>query len=680
MSEHKAIKVVVNRHDVWRTVLTDTMPSDMPIIICNDGLYRNLHEIWKRSRNFRKFVGLLVFGKNLGRNEYNNLNAADKGRILYTDVNQFTIPYRYAVSRDNGKFRTLSLVHPLGQVQISQFYHTHSQLICEFACRSNYSIRKPKKVGTSFKFNATEPNILNGRESIMLDNAFVDRFAGSPATYFVYSGYSRLYRFFKSKDHRRLEKKFRYRLSLDVGRCFDSIYTHTITWATLSKRTAKLNRSNYSFGNSFDRVMRRVNFNETSGICIGPETSRVFAEIVLAKVDRTLELRLKDKGIELDLQYECCRYVDNYYFFANEISKLEVIQIELERCLNEFKLHLNTEKTIIATRPLYSDISKAINSANSAVQSLRASVLDEFGVPVRVRKHEAVVHQFLDEIRAAFYSSGVGFEAISNYVVGCMWHTTSKVASHDLDSGEDVCGELKECYRQFFILVLDISFWFFTIRPTLGSSTRLASMIVRIGQFLSKHDAEGKDIVKEFLFTLIYGLAKSDEFRKIGERLPIVPIELFNVMLSVEELGRGEALTAELFWYIWERCEEKNYFLIVVGLYIFRDSVEFAEKRRLLLIEAGRRLALADQFYWDSELVHLLLDLLACPFVDKVWKEAQMIESWSKLKKLSADIDDIDGKDLDLLISEFEEQYWFARWDGVTFHELIEKKMLKTVY
>lgn len=40
-----------------------------------------------------------------------------------------------------------------------------------------------------------------------------------------------------------------------------------------------------SFGSKFDSLMQRMNYNETNGILIGPEVSRIFSEIILQAVD-----------------------------------------------------------------------------------------------------------------------------------------------------------------------------------------------------------------------------------------------------------------------------------------------------------------------------------------------------------------------------------------------------------
>lgn len=683
MRKHKGTRVQLSRHDIWRALLTDTTPAEVPIIVCNEGFYKNVSDFWQRSSNYRKFVGLLVFGKNLGSDDFDNIGSIEREQILRKDVDKFTIPYRYAVSRGGGEFRTLSLVHPLGQVQIARFYHSYDHLICEYAGRSGYSIRKPIKIGNAFALASESPYFAKFRKAIVMSKINIDGIAQSPSSYFVYSGYDRLYRFFQSKDHRRLEKKFRFRLALDIGRCFDSIYTHSVTWATLSKHVAKMHIQSSNFGNSFDKVMRQLNYNETSGICVGPETSRIFAEIILARIDRLLEARLSKREIEAHSNYECRRYVDNYYFFANDEDTLKAIEIELGYCLNEFKLHLNLEKTETMERPFYSNVSRVIDSANSAVQRLRRNVLAESGQPRRIQRSEAIVHEFLKEIKSACHGSGVSFDVISNFVVGCMWRSTCTVADMNLvlyNDAKDKKDELHACHREFYMLVLDLCFWFFTIRPTTGASMQMARIIVRIGQVLDECDAEGLDIIREFVFTLVYGLSKSDEFRKIDKRFPIVPIELLNILLSIEELGGRQMLTAELFWHVWELCEDKNYFLIVVGLYVFRDKIAFEDKQKLLLTAAENRLRTSDNFFIDSELVHLLLDLLSCPFVDKLWKKTQLKRLWPELKEMSPDLGDIEMRDLGKLISEFEAQYWFVRWDGVRFQDLLEKKMLKTVY
>ncbi|TQX08368.1 RNA-directed DNA polymerase, partial [Clostridioides difficile] len=110
------------------------------------------------------------------------------------------------------------------------------------------------------------------------------------ASYFSYNRYTRLHKFFNSMEFINLEKKFDVFCSIDVAKCFDSIYTHSITWAVKNKEFSKQNRHvKNSFGTIFDRLMQSINYNETAGILIGPEVSRIFSEVLFQDIDREIE-------------------------------------------------------------------------------------------------------------------------------------------------------------------------------------------------------------------------------------------------------------------------------------------------------------------------------------------------------------------------------------------------------
>ena len=287
--------------------------------------------------------------------------------MLEDDGKGYTVPLRYNIVKDSRSVRTLSLLHPRGQVILANFYQKYEELICEYSGRGLFSIRAPNKVGSSF-FVPSSMQDKNQYKNATVDTAELDKLVRNPASYFTYSGFERLHKFFTSADHIRLEKKFRYQLSLDISKCFDSIYTHSMAWATKSKEEAKENTSALSFGNQFDKLMQRLNHNETSGICIGPEASRIFAEIILAKVDQNARRNLEEKNppIRDGVDYECRRYVDNYYVFTNDPVTADQVEHELSIALREYNLHLNTGKREFEKRPFYSKKSLVIDKINKS--------------------------------------------------------------------------------------------------------------------------------------------------------------------------------------------------------------------------------------------------------------------------------------------------------------------------
>ena len=329
-------RIRLNHSDVWRTLLTDTAPFEVPIIFSNDGFNKNLLEYESRSLALKKLINALVLSSR-----------------------KFTIPWRYNIVRDTEGVRTLSLLHPSGQVELARFYNHYDQLICEYGQKSPFSIRKPTKIGASF-FSQSTFSEKNKYKNTSVDVSQIDRLLRNPASYFSYERYDRLYRFFMSNEHITLEKQFKYQLSLDVSKCFDSIYTHSISWAVKDKKIAKDHKQAHSFGNQFDGTMQRLNHNETSGICIGPEASRIFAEIILARVDElALNRLIKFAKLKHKTDFECCRYIDNYYVFANSKAVLSRVEQEIADALRSIsstlmKARLNDTRDLSIPLSLWS--------------------------------------------------------------------------------------------------------------------------------------------------------------------------------------------------------------------------------------------------------------------------------------------------------------------------------------
>ena len=96
-----------------------------------------------------------------------------------------------------------------------------------------------------------------------------------------------------------------------------------------------------------------MNQGETNGIVIGPEFSRIFAEIILQGVDQSLEVKLASMDrLQHRKDYEIFRYVDDYFIFHNSPANAEKITRHLEHLLKEVKLSLNLAKSEPFERPI----------------------------------------------------------------------------------------------------------------------------------------------------------------------------------------------------------------------------------------------------------------------------------------------------------------------------------------
>ena len=204
-----------------------------------------------------------------------------------------------------------------------------------------------------FERLATEPAIIEQ----------TDQEYESLKSFFVYKDYSNIYKFYESYRYHRAEKKYIKLIKLDVSKCFDSIYTHSIGWAVIGKDTQKesLHLNGGTFPDRFDKLMQHMNQGETNGIIIGPEFSRIFAEIILQAIDRDVShiLGAKSDALLHGRDYEVFRYVDDYFIFVNDEGDATCIVEELQHILKKYKLYLNTAKAITYKKPIITEITMA---------------------------------------------------------------------------------------------------------------------------------------------------------------------------------------------------------------------------------------------------------------------------------------------------------------------------------
>lgn len=129
----------------------------------------------------------------------------------------------------------------------------------------------------------------------------------------------------------------KYLLRLDIANFYSSIYTHSIPWALHGKKEAKKVRTSDLFGNDIDTHVRNCKDAQTSGIPIGPDTSRIISEVIATAIDRyVLEKRNKPlNGI---------RFIDDYYLYFPTQVELEETYVLFQEAAAEYELNLNLSK------------------------------------------------------------------------------------------------------------------------------------------------------------------------------------------------------------------------------------------------------------------------------------------------------------------------------------------------
>ena len=287
MRRRKKIKLQYKKE---RVVFSDVLPYELPIIFSNRYFYRFLVKNNICITNLKD--GAITFDNDKPTGVQHIIKL-----LSPSDKSLKSIPFVYSIQHKPSKTRQLAIIHPANQIKVVEFYNKYKDAIIYLCSKSNFSLRKPQKVASYFFYKDRLHHTLLGRKTDKMEMYFNEY--ENLKTFFSYKEYTNIYKFYEDYRYQRAEKKFTKLLRMDIQSCFDSIYTHSIAWAInggvdIYKDTFRPNDD--SIGCVWDKMMQEMNYHETNGIVIGPEFSRLFAEVILQHIDQRLEQALLMNG------------------------------------------------------------------------------------------------------------------------------------------------------------------------------------------------------------------------------------------------------------------------------------------------------------------------------------------------------------------------------------------------
>ena len=257
-------RIKINKEDKSRVILTELLPYEVPMLFSNEGFY-----------NIIKNDELAYFEAKVKGTKYQEWNE------------QFTLPFNYDIKKNIiGDTRTLSIIHPFTQKRYINLFENYDSLMLHLCSKSPFSLRKINKIAKFYfspNFVFDEENLINPDREV--EPEILDAESQYIKSYYTYKPIDLIYKFYDRTEFQRLEQRYNFLMEFDISKCFYHIYTHSVTWAVKDKESAKINRNKITFENTFDKLMQHSNYNETNGIVVGPEISRIFAEIILQQVD-----------------------------------------------------------------------------------------------------------------------------------------------------------------------------------------------------------------------------------------------------------------------------------------------------------------------------------------------------------------------------------------------------------
>lgn len=648
----------VRKKDYQRILLTETCPYETPVIFDNFGLYKHITNIQKYSEDIKKLLTQLL--------------TDDKEPRL-------SIPFIYNIRKDFESPRTLSLIHPRSQIHFIEFYKKFDEQVLLCCKKSKFSLRAPLKVTSKYYVKNAQENIRKYRSNNIASasSELKDRYL---TTYFAYGENTRLYKFFESLDYLGLEKQYSHFWSIDVSKCFDSIYTHSITWAIKTKEYTKRHINIEGvFGDIFDLTIRNSNYNETAGIPIGPEISRIFAEIIFQDIDEKIEKKLDAYGLKFETHYSIRRYVDDFFIFSNSEYTCNKIFTVIESECKAYKLNINEAKTVKAQRPFITAKTKALRSAQRRLSALKESLFEgeDYSSPRQLSNQKTLTLHFIDDIKSACSEDPDSYQLISAYVVGWLSNRVISTTDDNINRTDNLSGN-SIGFSHFFNFSIRIIFHFYSINPSHRSSVKLCTAVKLACTFYEKHLPDEIDDIK----MTIYRLCK--EFFSSGAHLEtrstdtdVSLIEAMNILVLSKELGSRYLLPEEALEGIAKTTnnEPLNYFEIVTLLYYIRNENIYSKIRSKVDLSISHHLSDLSDIRLNSHKSHLLMDVLSCPYVDYSLRCDLVSNVYKTTLNHSPG-----RKKIGELMSFFESSHWFVNWRTFDLLTVLEKKELLSGY
>lgn len=723
-----------------RVLFSDVLPYELPFIISNRYFYRFLVrnqiriEDGKLLWNAHCHDGVLAIIAFL----FNTTVASLKhdGEICFRGneiKNLKRIPFTYHIRHKATKMRELTVIDPVNQIQMVDFYERRRSLMLYYTGLDRFSLRHPNKVACYFYYKDRLHHILLGKKTDKLELYFHEY--ENLRTYFTYERYSNIYKFYEDYRYQRAEKKFQHMLKFDIQSCFDSIYTHSISWATGGGKDSYKRHfkgiSDSSFATEWDTLMQLMNYNETNGIVIGPEFSRIFAEVILQHVDNRVENELRNQGYTFNKDYACYRYVDDYFFFFSSDKVRDSAMVSFANSLREFKMNISAEKTKQYERPFITEITRAKIELDRLIdESLKyhSEIFEpiddedketdddtEEEADVKSEKVEQAIkdksyfhinaRQFNKMYKSILVSMGVESKDVINYTLARMsrkletglkkYDSSFKLLSRAIQNTEfeEKKADIKKAKQKkekmltkYLTELLDSVFFLYSTNKKVNTTLKVLTILNQIIIMLDHdYEIEGETIPRFSDDT------RSLVFKKIQDEISLVfqttnfdentQLETLYFLVILKELRSKYDLSPDAMkkYMGVKRIKEgkisnypkMNAISIIILLYYYGNKEKYITMKTDLL---NRVIDKIDTIPQDlrkitTELRVMTLDLISCPFIAKEYK--------TQIASLMG----IDKTDLSSISRYFKRyKFMFTRWTGVDVTKELNAKISQEVY
>ncbi|WP_461811436.1 reverse transcriptase domain-containing protein [Faecalimonas sp.] len=386
--------------------------------------------------------------------------------------NWASVPLKYEIMKGTQATRELNLVQPLAAMEIYFFIECYQKevldILDENACfslryhRKNsdlYYKRKIKHIADYFE-----------KTSKKIDRGVLQQ----TGAYFKIGKFNSVASFTNSRLWRQCNFKYRNFAKADFKSCFNSIYTHAYKWCIERNTTDSKAANNANLYIVIDRVLQNINARSSNGVIVGPEFSRMIAEILLQHIDIDVKNMLIIKNMISGKDYRIFRYVDDIYIFANSQEHIDIIIKTIETAAQSYLLRLNDLKYFKTETPV------VLNTWLGKTRELADQIANLFYSKHELHDIEGDKHLLksgyipLDRIKDQFIYLINEYPNEKRYIVSFMLSTLLNNISNKKD-GCNIFAPNK--YGRAFVL-MDLAMYIYSFCPCFEHTQRVISMLV----------------------------------------------------------------------------------------------------------------------------------------------------------------------------------------------------------
>lgn len=464
-------------------ILTDIMPVEVSELFSYGKFYEFLLDHQKELNNI---VGEMLKDKS-------------NGKILFLDGKWSSTPLKYNILKGVDGFREINLVQPISALNIYFFVECYQKEILDYLRNNNYfSLRYHRKNNDLYyKRKTNRQTEYFVKTSKKMDKSILQQ----TGAYFKLYKFNSVSSFTNSKLWKQCNFKYKYFAKVDYKSCFPSIYTHTYKWIiernTIDSKTAK----NSNLFIIIDRILQNINGKSSNGLIVGPEFSRMIAEILLQNVDKEVLQNLQDKGLSLKKDFRIFRYVDDIYIFANSPVDIDNIINIIESTAQKYLLHLNELKSYTTQTPvIMSDWLYKTRIFSDKVADLfykKSELYESQSINYLVKNRYISLDRLENEFTLLMNEFTKERRFIVSYILSTLLNNISS-KKDGFKLFDD--GKLNKAF-----VILELAFYIYSFCPCFEHSQRMISMLVYFDDELKfKKDDEThkrlRSIIRKYSF------------------------------------------------------------------------------------------------------------------------------------------------------------------------------------